>query len=173
MALNTINEIKSNLLLETENQTLTDNQIQTFLDQANEQMFAEIRRSTEQDHFTAIQETEKFFPMFKIYEIKAVTKTTDTITGQETTTLSSSDWEFIYDNDGIQISNLQRGDLIRIYYVPVNYKVLEKAIAMENILSRLNPFAGENINPSYATWRERAKNYKTLILKNFGTGTYY
>lgn len=163
---NSVEDIKKLLMLETENQTLSDEEIEGFIEDAYEQLVSEV--GTHQIETFRAERTglNYFIPFFNIHSIERIYNQT---LGED---IDSDNYDIKDGGDTIQISDLKRGDDIVIYYIPENYIIAEKAIAIENILSRISPFTGQEINPAYATWRERRKNYMELIKSNIGGGTY-
>ncbi|MGV9204346.1 MAG: hypothetical protein ACOC44_10065 [Promethearchaeia archaeon] len=179
MAYNKASEIKSLLLLEDENQTIDDEQIETYLSDAQEELHNEIQRNRETDKFPLksedLDDNEEIelVPYFVVDDIEEVRDTTNN------KTISSSHYEKIRDGNAIKLktgkddADLNTDIWIEIDYIPKNYKLCERAIAIENILARLQPFQNEQINPSLTVWREKKKNYLKMLKSKFGTGSFY
>jgi len=165
MVYNKVEEIKNLLMLESENQTLSDDDIETYIADANEEMIDELRRAIEIDYFTAEDSgTLTFFPYFNVSSITSI-KVDDVV-------IPASRYSLVYSNDGVAITLMEDGDKVEIYYIPKNYKLLERAMSVVNIMTRLNPFTGEQLSPVYLDWREKRKNYLRIIKGKFGTGKY-
>jgi hypothetical protein len=177
MSYNEPNDIKRILLLEDENQTIEDDELQEYLDDAQEELYAEIQRNRETESFrfktTDLDDNDlvEFVLYFRVQEITEVRDKTNN------EVIDSDNYELVKNNQAIKIdtdtADLDEGIDIEIDYIPYNYKLCEKAIAVVNILSRLAPFQNEQINPNLMVWREKKKNYINLILGRFGTGSYY
>ena len=175
---NTPAEIKKLLLLEVENQTIEDEDIQTYLDDAQEELFNDIKRNRETDKFylktnylNDNQEVE-FVTYFVISEILEVRDATNNVV------ISPDNYETSRGSNAIKIktgendADLQTTIQIEVDYIPANYKLCERTIAMVNILTRLQPFQNEEINPSLVVWREKRKNYLSMLEGKFGVGSY-
>ncbi len=179
MAYNNVKEIKNLLLLESENQTLEDDQITTFLDDAQQELFNQIGRNRETDKFYLHEvdlndsDEVEFVTYFVIDSIEEVRDATNN------ETIDSSHYEISRSGNAIKIrtgsndADISPSVLIEVDYIPKNYKMAERAIAMETILSRLQPFHSEQVNPNFMTWREKRKNYIKMINSHFGTGSYW
>lgn len=178
MVYNTVGEIKKKLLLEAEDQTINDDEITTYLEDAQEELFSAIQRNRETDKFYLkseyLNDDDELIGVtyFVIEEIKQVRDVTNN------TVIDSTHYGSIRSGNAINIktgkddANLDTGIEIEVDYIPKNYKLTERAIAISNILSRLQPFQNDQINPSLLNWREKAKNYLNLIKGKFGVGTY-
>lgn len=178
MAYNTVAEIKELLMLESENQTLSDTAIQSYLDDAEETLYSEIHRSQETDRFyltpdkLSSADIVDFVLFFRVSEIISVR---DATTHAD---ISSDNYSLIRRNQAIRIdasssgANLSSNIIIEVDYIPVNYKYAERAIAMVNILGRIDPFSNDQINPNLLVWKSNKKNYINMILGNFGTNSY-
>lgn len=179
MSYNTVNEIKDLLLLETENQTLSRTQIETYLSDAQEEVYNTIQRNRETDSFvlrsTDLNDDDEreyvlYFVAEEILEVRDETNNE---------VVSSDHYELIRGSQAIKIkcgnddADLSNNIQIEIDYIPKNYKMLERAIVITNILTRLQPFSQNEINPSLSIWNEKKKNYERMILGKFGTGFYY
>jgi hypothetical protein len=175
---NTANEIKKLLLLETENQTIDDDDIDTYLEDAQEELFNELGRNRETDKFKLrswhINDDDNvehvlYFVATEVLEVRDATNND---------VISSSNYDLIRGNQGIKIrtgsddANLDENIEIEIDYIPKNYKMAERAIAIENILTRLQPFQNEQINPSLMVWREKRKKAIEFIIGKFGVGSF-
>ena len=165
MAYNTIEEIKSELLLEDENQTLSDQAIQSKINDANRELVSLIGRSVEYDSFIAEESgtvmVTPFFSIFKVISVKVNNVEAD-----------SDDWEVVYEGDGISIDNINKGDEIHVISIPPNYKMLERAICIVSIRSRLNPFENNTVNPIYSEWKEKKTDFLKAIRRKFGASAY-
>jgi hypothetical protein len=179
---NTTSEIKKLLLLEDENQTIEDEDIETYLEDAQLEMFSEIQRNRETDRFklrsSDLNDDEvEIVLFFKVDTDNGGILEVRDVTNHEV--ISSDDYELIRGNNAIKIktgsdyADLDTGITIEIDYIPVNYKLTERAIAISNILSRIAPFQNEQVNPSLMTYREKQKNYIRFLKEKFGTGSYY
>lgn len=174
MAFNTIDEIKGKLLLETENQTMTDKQIQVYINDANEELFEEINRKAERDTFIIESKPSENFsnssitrticPFFNVKKICSV-KINDVF-------IDSDRYEISLEGDGITITELKIGDFVETITTPSNYKMLERAICIVNIRTRLNPFKNNVVDPIYNEWVLKRDNFKKALKSKFGTGLY-
>lgn len=165
MVYNTKEEIRLVCLLESENKTLTDAEVDAYIANAYADMVSDIKRAVERDFFTAdLTGTITLFPYLNVASITAI-KVNDTV-------IPADRYSLVYNNDGVQITSVQENDEIEILYIPTNYKMLEKAYCIVNIMSRLNPFTGDTVNPVYAEWREKKKNFTQILKSKFGAGTY-
>ena len=178
MAYNDINEINSLLLLEVENQTIEDDDISTYLEDAQEELFSEIKRNRETDTFYLKSEDlndENEVEYITYFVIDEITEVRDATNNE---VISSDDYEITKNGNAIKIetesddADLKTDIRIEIDYIPKNYKLCERAIAISNILARLQPFQNEELNPSLMTWREKKKNYLSLLTGKFGVGSY-
>lgn len=165
MAYNTIEEIKDLLLLESENQTMTDAQIQTYINDANLEMTDEINRTAERDSFIAEKQgTITFYPFFNVIEICSV-KVNDIFIDKDL-------YEISIDGDGVSIQEISIGDIVETITKPSNYKMFERAICIVNIRTRLNPFKNNTVDPIYNEWFEKRKNARRALKSKFGTALY-
>lgn len=165
MAYNTVEEIKEKLLLESENQTLTDSQIQTYINDANRDMISDLKRAIEVDRFVAAtQGTNVFYPFFNTVEIISI-KVNDV-------ELDSDEYRLVYLNDAIEILGLEIGDQVEYLSIPPNYKVLEMAYTIVAIKTRLNPFKNNTVDPIYNEWNEKKTNATKAIKSKFGADSY-
>lgn len=165
MVYNTVEEIKRVLLLEDENQTMTDDEIEDYISDANEEMIADIKRSFEYDSFVSEKSgTVIFYPYFNVVTInRVVVNDVD---------LDSSEYSVSSDGDGVQIPNIKIGDVVETYTIPSNYKQYERAICVTNIRSRINPWSGDSIDGIYAIWNAKRKNFRKALLGKFGATAY-
>ena len=165
MAFNTIEEIKKLLLLESENQTMDDAEIQTYIDDANIELFDEINKTAERDVFTAETDgTVTFYPYFNVKQICSVK-----VNGSF---IAASLYEISIDGDGIAIQEISIGDVVETITIPSNYKMLERAICIVNIRTRLNPFKNNVVDPIYNEWVLKRDRFRKAIKSKFGTGLY-
>ena len=163
--LNTPAEVKAKLLLESENQTMTDEEIQTYLDDAQQEMIDEINRTAERDHFISEEQgTIIFYPFFNVSTISLV-KVNNVV-------IADSLYEISADGDGIAIEDIKIGDIVDTTTQPSNYKRYELAICIVNIRTRLNPFKNNTVDPIYNEWVQKRDNYKKALKSKFGTGLY-
>ena len=172
MAHNTIEEIKNLLLLENENQTMSDEQIQTYINDANLEMTNEINRTAERDSFlidiiprqSSSSFTRIVYPFFNVKKICSV-KVNDEF-------IDSDKYEISIDGDGILIQELRIGDVVETITIPSNYKMFERAICIVNIRTRLNPFKNNTVDPIYNEWVLKRDNFKKALKSKFGTALY-
>ena len=165
MAFNTIEEIKAKLLLESENQTMTDEEIQTYINDANEEMFEDINRTAERDSFIAEKAgTVTLYPFFNVREICSL-KVNDTF-------IDGDLYEVSIDGDGVSIQDIKIGDVVEMITIPSNYKMLERAMCIVNIRTRLNPFKNNVVDPIYNEWVMKRDNFKKIIKAKFGMALY-
>ena len=165
MAYNTVEEIKEKLLLESENQTLSDSQIQTYLNDANRDMISELKRAIEVDRFVAeVRGTNIFYPIFNTVEVISIK-----VNNVE---LDSDEYRLVYFNDGIEILSLDVGDQVEYLSIPPNYKVLEMAFTIVAIKTRLNPFKNNTVDPIYNEWNEKKTNALKVLRSKFGADSY-
>ncbi len=165
MAFNTIEEIKDLCLLETENQTLNDQTIQSYLDDANLELYNEINRKAERDSFISEKAGSiTFYPYFNVLQIRFI-KVNDTLVDED-------DYRICDDGDGVEIDDIEIGDVIEIHSIPPNYKMLERAIFIINLRTRLNPFKNDSIDPIYNEWIQKRDNFKKALKSKFGTALY-
>jgi hypothetical protein len=179
---NTAEEIKKLLLLEDENQTIEDEDIETYLEDAQMEMFSEIQRNRETDKLKLRSsdlnddDEVEVVLFFKVDTDNGGILEVRDATNQET--ISSDNYELIRGNKAIKIkagsdyADLDTGITIEIDYIPENYKLVERAIAISNILSRIAPFQNQQVNPNLITWREKKQNYIRFLKEKFGTGSY-
>jgi hypothetical protein len=180
---NTASEIKKLLLLEDENQTIEDEDIETYLEDAQLEMFSEIQRNRETDRIKLRSsdlnddDEVEIVLFFKVDTDNGGVLEVRDETNHEV--ISSDNYELIRGNNAIKIktgsdyADLDTGIIIEIDYIPVNYKLTERAIAISNILSRIAPFQNEQINPNLMTYREKQKNYIRFLKEKFGVGGYF
>jgi len=165
MAINTVEEIKTLLLLESENQTMSDSVIQGYLDDANSEMFDDINKTAERDSFLSREQgTITFYPFFNVKTICSV-KVNDEFIDVDT-------YEISIDGDGVSIESIKVGDRVETVTLPSNYKMLERAICIVNIRTRLNPFKNNTVDPIYNEWVLKRDKFTKLIKSKFGTGLY-
>ena len=165
MAYNTVQELKKKLLLESENQTISDADIQTYIDDANVEMFDNIKRTMERDEFISEKSgTVTFYPFFNVSIIRRV-KVNDEI-------IDTSDYSISFDGDGVEVQNINVGDVVETFTIPINYKNLERAITIVNIRTRLNPFKNNTVDPIYNEWVLKRDNFKKALKSKFGVGLY-
>ena len=171
--LNTVDDIKRALMLEVENQTLSDDDFRNYLNDAYDEMLEDIGRSMEIENFRAYESEDVIMPdsgegifttYFNIQEIVEI-KVNDTA-------ITTDDYELISRNDRVSIDSITSGDEVEISYIPKNYKILEKAICLVNILTRLNPFTNDTVNPSYAKWIKKRDDAARGIKSKIGTALY-
>lgn len=167
---NTVAEIKQQLLLEAENQTVTDPTIQSYLEMANMQVYQMIKRNYERDNFTSYinpdgtTQKDFFVVLSPIRSIVAIMK--------NNTPLTNTDYTIVYENSGVNIPGVSIGDVISILYVPETYTLLERALAILGLLTRFNPFTDETNSTVYAHWKQVKDQCYHTIRSNFGTSTY-
>lgn len=165
MGYNTIEEIKKLLLLESENQTMTDAEIQTYIDDANQEMFDDIKRTMERDEFIAEDSGSViFYPFFNVSLIRRV-KVNDTV-------IDAANYSGSFDGDGVEIQDIKIGDIVETFTIPTNYKRLERALTIVNIRTRLNPFKNNTVDPIYNEWVQKKDDAKKALKSKFGTGLY-
>lgn len=173
MAFNTIDEIKSKLLLESENQTLSDAEIQSYIDDANQELYDSINRTAERDSFliearprqsSTASFTRTIYPYFNVRSICSV-KVNDVF-------IDSSLYDISPDGDGISIQELKVGDYVETITIPSNYKMFERALCIVGIRTRLNPFKNNVVDPIYNEWVLKRDNYKKTLKGKFGTALY-
>ncbi len=173
MPFNTVEEIKSKLLLESENQTMTDATIQTYIDDANTELFDEINRTAERDSFLIDLEprqsgsssfTRIVYPFFNVKSICSV-KVNDLF-------IDSDLYKVSVDGDGVEIQELKVGDFVETITIPSNYKMFERAICIVAIRTRLNPFKNNVVDPIYNEWVLKRDNYKKALRSKYGSGLY-
>jgi len=165
MAYNTIEEIKDLLFLESENQTMSDEQIQAYINDASEEMNDKINRTSERDSFIAEEAgSVTFYPYFNVKSISSV-KVNDTI-------IDTTEYEISLDGDGITIGDIQIGDIVKTITIPSNYKKYERAICIVNIRTRLNPFKNDTVDPIYNEWIQKRDDFKRALRSKYGTGLY-
>lgn len=165
MTYNTIEEIKSKMLLESETQTMSDIDIQSYIDDANIEMTNDINRASEFDCFVSQSDgSVVFYTFFRIKEILEV-KVNDVV-------LDNDEYRAVRNNDGIEIDSINVGDKIEIISIPPNYKMLERAYAIVEIRTRLNPFKNDTVDSIYAIWDKKKKDYLRALRGKFGTGKY-
>lgn len=170
MAYNTVEEIKGLLLLETENQTMTNEEIQNYINDANVEMVSEIRRAIEIDSFVATQRgTNTFYPFFNMAQVTSVRVRS---TSSSFVELDESEYKLVRNNDGIEVDDLRTGDQVEVYSIPPNYKMLERALAIVAIKTRFNPFKNNTVDPLYATWEEKRKSFLRILKSKFGVSKY-
>lgn len=165
MAYNSVEEIKDILLLESENQTLTDSQIQAYINDANLEMFNFINRTAERDEFISEKQgSVTFYPFFNVFKICSIKVNSEFI--------EASDYSISIDGDGVTIANISIGDIVELITIPTNYKMLERAICMVNIRTRLNPFKNDTIDPIYNEYTMKRDKAIKLIKSKFGAALY-
>ena len=165
MAYNTIDEIKGKLLLESENQTMTNTEIQTYLDDANVDMTSAIGRTMERDEFISEDSGSViFYPFFNVVQIRRI-KVNDTV-------IDSTSFRISFDGDGVEIDDINVGDVVETFTIPSNYKILERAFCIVEIKTRLNPFKNNAVDPIYNEWFEKKKNVLKALKSKFGTALY-
>lgn len=165
MTYNTVEEIKGKMLLETENQTMADIDIQSYIDDANIEMTNDIKRASEIDCFTSKTDGSViFYPFFNVSEILEI-RVNDVI-------LDSDEYRLVRNNDGVEIDNIDRGDRVEIVSIPPNYKMLERAYAIIEIRTRLNPFKNDTVDSIYAIWDKKKKDFLRVLRGKFGTAKY-
>ena len=170
MGYNTIEEIKAKMLLEDENQTLSDDEIQNYINDANTEMISELKRAIEIDSFVATERgTNTFYPFFNMAEVTSVTVRS---TSGSPVELDESEYRLVRNNDGIEVDDLRTGDEVVVYSVPPNYKMLERAIAIVNIRNRMNPFRNDTVNPIYAEWMEKRTKFFKVLKGKLGVSKY-
>lgn len=169
MAYNSIEEIKDLLLLESENQTLTDAQIQSYINDANTDMISELKRAIELDTFTATcSGTNNFTPFFNVESVDSVRVKSS----GDWVELDEDEYRLIRNNDVLEVDDLKVGDKIELYSIPPNYKMLERAMTIVSIRTRFNPFKNQTIDPLYATWTEKKTNFLKALRSKFGAAKY-
>ena len=171
MAHNTIEEIKKLLLLETENQTLEDQDIQIYINDANEEMVSDLKRSIEFDSFVANNRgNNTFFTYFNMTKITSVRVLSAGAT--QFVELDDSEYRLVRNNSGVEVDDLTTGDCVEVYSVSPNYKLLERAYTIVNFRTRLNPFKNQTIDPIYAEWIDKRTRFLKVLRGKFGTGKY-
>ncbi len=165
MAYNTVEEIKKLLLLEQENQTMTDAEIQTYIDDANQEMHDDIKRTMERDEFVAEDSgSVSFYPFFNVNLIRRV-KVNDVV-------IEAANFRVSFDGDGVEVDDISIGDVVETFTIPTNYKRLERALTIVNIRTRLNPFKNNTVDPIYNEWVQKRDDAKKALKSKFGTGLY-
>lgn len=167
---NTVEQVKEQLLLESENQTINDTTIGNYITRAHAQVFQSIKRNYERDNFTATlnpdgtTQTEFFVVIKPIKTIVAVLK--------NNVALSTEDYTIIYENSGITVPGANLGDVISILYVPEVYVLYELALAILGLMTRFNPFTDDNNQSTYYHWKKVKDDCYKTIRSNFGASTY-
>lgn len=173
MPLNTKDEIKQKLLLEDENQTVKDSDLDDYLAEGEEEMYSILGRSKETDHLVVsgheIQDPDDSVTIPTFFRIKTIKSVQKESTDGEITDVSSSNYSKVQQDDAVKVKDVEIGETIYINYIPINYKYLERTIVIENLIARINPFAGEENTRQYAIYREKKNNFLKIILGNFGT----
>lgn len=183
MAYNNVSEIKTQLMLELENQTLQDDELESYLEDAQTELFSTIIRNRETDKYTLRDwhiDDEDYVEYVLYLKVDGdnggILEVRDE-TNKEI--ISSDNYELTRGNQAIKINvgsdgaDLETNTKIEVDYIPVNYKLCERAIAIVNLLSRLAPFQNEQINPNLMVWREKKKNFLNILKNKFGTGSYF
>jgi hypothetical protein len=160
LSFNEIGDIKKRLLLEEDDQTMSDDVIQEYLDEAHQEVFDSIGRNCEREVFYATEDRpDRFYTQLPIREIKRV------IVGG--TEVSSEDYEVIDENSGITFEPALY-ERIEVIYIPEMYVLFERAIAICNLMTRLNPTIGEATSTVYLNWSNKKKNYLKTLKNKFG-----
>lgn len=165
---NTIADIKRRLTLEAENQTLTDDEFEAYLTEANEDLFNELNRNAEVDRFK-IKEVDGDFIKIPLSYVVLDEDTEDSgeITGiievrvKDGKNLNPENYELIrkrYLKVNVSNEDIGINTILEIEYIPINYKDTELAIAIVNILSRLSPFSRDQVNPQLIVWNKKLED---------------
>jgi hypothetical protein len=152
---NEVEDIKTRLLLESENQTIPDQTIQDYLNEANQEVFDTIGRNHEREIFTGVART--FFP---IKEIVAVYLDGDL--------LDEEDYTITENNQRIDVTSSYSE--LEVLYIPQIYVLYERAICIVNLMTRLNPTVSEDTSTVYLNWKNKQKTYLDKIMSKFGVG---
>lgn len=167
---NVIADIKRRLTLEAENQTLTDEEFEAYLEEANEDLFVELNRNAEVDTFKIKSENingDYIQVPLSYVVLDEDTEDSGEITGiievrvKNGKTLNPDNYELIRKRYlKINVSNEEIGTntVLEVEYIPINYKETELTIAIVNILSRLSPFARDQVNPQLIVWNKRLED---------------
>lgn len=167
---NTVDEIKEQLLLESENQTISNDTIQTYLNNAHKEVFQSIKRNYERDNFTVglnpdgSTQTDFFVTLSPINTVIAVLK--------NNTELDSESYEVIIQDSGVRITSPSYGDVYSVLYVPDVYILYERAICILKLMTRFNPFTDDNNQSTYYQWKKTRDSCYNQIRSNFGTSCY-
>lgn len=159
MTLNTVEEIKKRLLLESEDQTIDDETIEEYIEEANEEMFDTIKREFERDVFYA--DEGRYYLWFPAVSIEKVY-----IDGEETTDYA------LEGSQKVLIEGYDSQEKIEIEYIPKIYKLYERAICICNLMTRLNPMVQEQPSTIYLNWSNKKKKYESQLNNKFGINSY-
>lgn len=153
MALNTIATIRRWLMIETGNDALTDDEITTYLDEADQFLYNEIHKKYEVDRFRAGYDEYSGAVETK-YEIRM--KPVDSIykVYKEGVELLTTD--YTYDSELYQITmiaDVEASDYIEIFYTPTAYSEAALFVCLTNIGTSTNLISADGA----ATLEEKFK----------------
>ena len=161
MVFNNIEDIKKRLILESEDQTISDALIEEYLEEAEQEVYDNIRRKQEREVFYVTEDQEERFECyFNVLEVKKVY-----VNNSEYT-----DYELV-DDKFIKIEDLELFSKVEVFYVAEDYKLYERAIVIVNLMTRLNPMIAETTSTVYLNWANKKKTYEKNLKSKYGTGS--
>ena len=165
MAYNTIADVRRILHIDSSNEILTDTEIQTYLDEANSELFTEIKKKTEFDEFKAVNDKNGNPIKNYLMSLTPVVSIEKVIVNNSV--INSSEYSFDNETGELVFSsydNLNAGDIIRVFYIPVIYKFAELYLTAYNInvaTQILN--RGGNLSPIAENVEKKKNQYLDVI----------
>lgn len=165
MAYNTVADVRRILHIDSSNEILTDTEIQTYLDEANSELFTEIKKKREFDEFQVENNkdgslrTNYLLSLTPIVSINKVLLNNNIIDPAE---YNSDDetGEVVFSSS----DSLNEGGVIRVFYIPVIYKFAELYLTAYNIniaTQILN--RGGNLSPIAENIEKKKNQYLDVI----------
>lgn len=174
MAYNTIATIKRYLALESADQTISDADLTSFLDEANAELFFLIKKKEERDIFR-VGYTEHGTTQSKFRLALSPASSISKIT-QNGTVLDSGDYSLETTNkEEVEITaSLAIADTIEIHYVPTAYEIAERYMCLMTCIQRMNPFlSDQNNNSIYSEYKAKRDLAIKIIKGKLHTGRYF
>lgn len=160
---NTPADVRRVLNLDAGNLSLTDAEIQTYLDEAQQDLFITIKRELEYQKFVVDTDNKGKIKNYFYFSLTPVVSIHKVLVNNSI--INSTDYSLDVDTNVLTISStLEVGDVVEVFYLPLVYHLAELNLAAYNILMRTQLVeTGGQENPVLLEFEKKKDKFFNII----------